>query len=118
MPIDVNSETLLSFAEASRTGPGRPHLGTLHRWRLAGVRGVLLESCLIGGKRFTSREALQRFADALADAGPPKSSPSTSKTRERQILQAELGLDADRISVSPPRGAQSAVSPPTPLRQD
>jgi Protein of unknown function (DUF1580) len=59
--IDIATERLLSFTQAAKALPGRVHLSTIHRWRLGGVRGIKLESVLIGGKRLTSAEALQRF---------------------------------------------------------
>ena len=62
--IDVNHERLLSLADACKEIPGRPHISTLHRWRLRGVRGHRLETVLIGGRRFTSAEAIQEFIAA------------------------------------------------------
>ena len=70
------NESLISFAEAAKRLPGRPHVNSLHRWRLRGVRGVRLESVLIGGKRFTSVEALQRFAQGCTETS---ASPTLSK---------------------------------------
>jgi hypothetical protein len=66
--IDIHSEQLIPFPEAPAQLPGRPAMSTLHRWRQQGVHGIRLETCLIGGKRFTSKEALQRFANAVTTA--------------------------------------------------
>lgn len=65
MTIDVNTEVLLRFEEARDCFPGRSKLSlaTLHRWRLHGVRGVKLETVLVGDRRFTSRQAIQRFVE-------------------------------------------------------
>ncbi|MBA4106830.1 MAG: hypothetical protein C0485_13840 [Pirellula sp.] len=65
MAIHLDSESLLTLQAAARWLPGRPHISTLHRWRMRGVRGVKLETCLIGGTRYTSKEALQDFVDAI-----------------------------------------------------
>ena len=93
MPIDVASETLLTFAEAARSLPGRPHLSTLHRWRLRGVRGVKLETCVIGGRRFTSAESLLRFGAATTAATDGSPTPTrTSRQRQRDIERAEAEL--------------------------
>ena len=76
MSLDITHESLLTFTEAAQRLPGRPNISTLHRWRLRGVRSIKLESCLIGGKRYTSVESLQRFTDrttAAADGGIPPS---------------------------------------------
>ncbi|MCC7085498.1 MAG: DUF1580 domain-containing protein, partial [Pirellulales bacterium] len=55
--IDVSRETLCSLPEACRLIPGRPHLATIYRWFRRGVRGgIRLETALVGGRRYTSRE--------------------------------------------------------------
>jgi hypothetical protein len=61
MPIDTTHETAVPFHEAPKHIPGRPHISTLHRWRLNGARGRRLETFLCGGRRFTTLEAIQRF---------------------------------------------------------
>jgi hypothetical protein len=64
MSIDPKIEHLYSLAAAAKLLPGEPHLATLHRWRSRGVKGVKLETLVIGGRRFTSLEALGRFIEA------------------------------------------------------
>ncbi len=95
MTIDVQSETLVSFSEARSAFPGidrRLSLATLHRWRLNGVRGVKLETVLIGGLRYTSREAIARFIaaqnadDALA---APVITPA-QRLRQSESARQEL----------------------------
>lgn len=92
MPIDVESETLIDFASAARELPGRAVcIQTLHRWRLRGVRGAKLESCIIGGRRFTSREAVARF---IAGQNASESPPAMSKQqREKQSAAARRELE-------------------------
>jgi hypothetical protein len=63
-------EELLSFAEAAKRLPGRPHLSTIFRWVSNGVRGRILETLTIGGRRYTSRKALERFCAASPEARP------------------------------------------------
>jgi hypothetical protein len=99
--IDISSERLLTFTEAAKLLPGNVHLSTLHRWRLSGTRGVKLESCLVGGKRLTSAEALQRFAERTTAAAngepePVASVGRTSAQRLRDIERAERELDDNR----------------------
>ena len=93
MAIDTDVETLISFFDAREAFPGgkRLALATLHRWRLHGVRGTKLETCLIGGLRYTSREAISRFIERQnADESPaPSISPSQ---RQRQALAAQHEL--------------------------
>ena len=96
MSIDISSETLLSLSDAAKTLPGRPHVSSLFRWRLRGIRGVTLETCLIGGRRFTSREALIRFASRTTAAASGEPPPlRTPRQRERDVRRAEeeLGID-------------------------
>ena len=66
--IDLQTEKVVTFKEATNCLQVTPHISTLHRWRLNGIRGVKLETCLIGGKRCTSLEALQRFITATTSA--------------------------------------------------
>jgi len=39
----------------------KTHYSTVYRWATKGARGRVLESKLVGGIRYTSQEALQRF---------------------------------------------------------
>jgi len=97
MSIDISSETLLSLTDAAKTLPGRPHVSSLHRWRLRGVRGVKLETILIGGRRYTTQEALARFAAATtAAADGLRPTIRTPRQCERAIFEAEKELHADR----------------------
>ena len=83
MSIELQEETLLTLAQAALRTPGAPHVSTLHRWRLRGVRGVKLETVLIGGRRFTSEEALRRFADRLTRVSE---SATCSQNQEAEVL--------------------------------
>lgn len=69
MPIDTTSESLVPLNAAASLIPGSPHKQTLHRWRIHGVRGKRLETVLVGGRAYTSREAIFRF---LADTTVPQ----------------------------------------------
>jgi hypothetical protein len=103
----IYEETVLTLRAASASLPGRPHISTLHRWRMRGVRGIRLETCLIGGVRHTSREALQRFADATtrnyerstgAQATPSAAtSASNIRTVRRSSSRTEEILKRARI---------------------
>ena len=58
---NILSETLVRLSEAPQLIPSRPSPRTVWRWVLRGSRGRRLETVLIGGSRFTSREAIERF---------------------------------------------------------
>jgi Protein of unknown function (DUF1580) len=86
--------------EASRLFPGsrqgRPtHVATLYRWAGRGIRGVRLEAVRVGGCLYTSREAMQRFAERLtngtphSDAMPPACGKSAAEVDEKL---RELGM--------------------------
>jgi hypothetical protein len=61
--IDVTKEQLRRLQEASGMIPGCPHISTLIRWFQQGIKGVKLETVLVGGRRFTSLEAIHRFIE-------------------------------------------------------
>lgn len=91
MSNSIYHERRLTLSEAAR------HLGlhvsTLWRWQLRGVRGVRLETILLGGIRHTSHEALERFT-AACTAAAEGSQPTvrTTHQRERDIEAAEREL--------------------------
>jgi hypothetical protein len=95
--IDLSSETLLTLAQAARLRPpgrrGRPtHVSTIYRWIARGVRGHKLQAIRLGGALFTSREALQRFAEqlTLGPDGPPRPPTGADKRRVAAAADEEL----------------------------
>jgi hypothetical protein len=89
-------ETLVTLAQAAKRLPGRPHVSTLWRWARRGVRGIVLETYVVAGRRFTSTEALERFASATTAAANGVSPPMrTPARREREIKNAERELARD-----------------------
>jgi hypothetical protein len=91
--LDIQKEKVVHISEAPQHIPGRPSLATVWRWVLHGTRAGKLESILIGGRRFTSLEAIQRFAEqstSVADGDTPP--VRTSAQREAAISKAELEL--------------------------
>jgi hypothetical protein len=65
--FDLLNETVITFAQAGREVPGEVHRGTISRWARIGVRGIRLESVIIGGRTVTSVEALYRFLAACRE---------------------------------------------------
>lgn len=100
MGIDTATETIVSFNDArSAFKDGRrKSLATLHRWRLRGVKGVRLESILIGGLRYTSLEAIDRFIAAQNADDAPAVPVITASQRRRQSEAARAELE--RMGVS------------------
>lgn len=98
MSIDISAESLLTVAEAAKTLPGRPHVATVWRWIYKGCRGVKLATICVGGRRFTSKEALERFVEASTAVANGEPVPArTAKQRQRAIEQAERELAAAGI---------------------
>ena len=66
MAIDLEREPLLTFNDAAPflAGEMRPSYPTWWRWWRHGVRGVRLETVLVGGRRYTTAAAVQRFVVA------------------------------------------------------
>ena len=104
MAIDLTKEQLLSLTDAARALPAidgrRPHISTIWRWIRRGVRGVRLEHLRLGHRVCTSREALNRFAQRLAEADEKpgeKTSTTpkrrTAKQREHDIARASRELE-------------------------
>lgn len=83
MSVTLN-ESLLTLKAASKLLPGNPHYATLFRWAQKGCRGATLETALIGGIRYTSREALDRFILACSGDSSPVHTIATPKQRQRK----------------------------------
>ena len=93
MSIDPHSEDLVTLAESRKLFPTTPHISTIWRWIQRGTRGHRLETCYVGGRRYTSREATARFLAKLNSNGAPVASEPSAR-RQRQIDQAEAELEA------------------------
>lgn len=91
--IDINTEQVEPLDEIKIIGD--PAIATRWRWCLRGLRGgVKLETILIGNRRYTSKEAVTRFVQAL---NTPKDNPSkvvTQSQRERQTETSRRKLKA------------------------
>jgi hypothetical protein len=101
--IDLKTESILSLREAAKLLPparqGRPvSFQCVLRWVLSGTRSpsgetVKLEAIRLGSRWLTSREALQRFAEALTPQArgdpPPKRTPRQQR-RDDERAENEL----------------------------
>ena len=98
--IDIVNEQMLPFSKIPAWC--EQHLGnqvnrsTVHRWRLRGARGVKLETVRVGGRRFSSQEALLRFFDGTTAAADGTDSPQrNAHERKRKIEDAEAYLKSE-----------------------
>ena len=99
--IDLTAENLIPLRAVPRHLPPRPngkrlHVSAIYRWAQRGVRGVRLELIRIGGTAYTTREALQRFAEHLTGRQEQSglAPPPTSRSRQRRVDRARERLDA------------------------
>jgi hypothetical protein len=72
--IDIGRERLIRLSAVRDHLPPNPrgqkqHRSAAFRWAGQGLRGHRLEFIQLGGVRYTSTEALQRFFDRLTAAG-------------------------------------------------
>ena len=103
--LDTTTEKPIPLAEACKLVPParqgkRTHLSTLLRWIMPGARNpagemVHLEAIRIGARWMTSREALQRFAEALTPATdtPATAAPRTPTARRKASERAARELE-------------------------
>jgi hypothetical protein len=91
--VSVIHESPLTLKEVADYLPMRRgrkiHYSTIFRWATKGTRGRILETTLVGGIRYTTIEALERF---LGNAVP--TSPSSAAVPQYEIEQAldQIGL--------------------------
>jgi hypothetical protein len=93
-------ETVLRIEEAAHLA--KVHFTSAYRWILRGVPGpdgrrVKLEAVRVGRAWLTSREALQRFSDALTpqpDAQGVITPPRTHRARRKASERAARQLEA------------------------
>ena len=88
--IDVLNDKLLTLQQATKRVPGKPHVSTVFRWTANGK----LDSVKVGGKRFTSVEAILRFIEKSTGQ---KLRSKPTRQRRTQLANAERELQADGI---------------------
>ena len=82
--MTILSEPRIPFGKlARREGV---HVSTVWRWCLRGIRGHVLESFSVGGKKFTTEPAYHRWLAAI-NGGPVCA--ETPRQREAEIERAE-----------------------------
>ena len=95
--IDIVNEQMLPFSKIPAWCDSTlVNRSTVHRWRLRGARGVKLETVRVGGRRFSSQEALLRFFDGTTAAADGTDSPQrNAHERKRKIEDAESYLKSE-----------------------
>ena len=116
-------ESLLSLGDAAKTLPNSPHISTVWRWVNRGVRGVVLETIVIAGRRFTSREALQRFVRLEKSRSRPGSGlglslvAAVARLHGGSIRLEDNAPGLKAVLTLPMRSAPATPSPVSEVRQ-
>jgi hypothetical protein len=105
MAIDINAEELLELSKVPanlerRTGK-RLNVSTVYRWINRGIAGIHLETILVGGSRYTSAQALNRFftQSTLAKQGKLSKATTEGIRRAKDIRQKQVEARAKRLGV-------------------
>ena len=98
MVDDLLNETLEPLSQCAKYYPTRASYPTLWRHYKKGVRGVKLETVDVGGRPYSSKEAVHRFfkaTTAIRDGNSVNCAPS--RQRQAAIAKAEAELEAAGI---------------------
>lgn len=99
MPIQVETDRLVELSHVpnvlEKQIGKRLNLATIYRWRQRGIAGIRLETILIGGRAFTSMEALQSFFQQSVEAKHGNQAVATSAEIKRSRLSSEKRLEAE-----------------------
>ncbi len=100
--ICIKSEKLLPIKDVPKwceqTFEKRVSMSTIYRWHLRGIRGVKLETILIGGQRYTSYTRLTDFFTRSTDAAESKPVekevilPDTKNVSSAEQALADAGM--------------------------
>lgn len=93
----ANFQQFIALLEAAANFPNRPHVATLVRWSLKGVgpRRVKLQTWKVGGRRYTTQEAIDRFVAQLSEENA--TAERLSARRGESIAEDERQLNAEGI---------------------
>lgn len=97
MSIDPSTESLVAIRHAAKYIPGRPHLATIWRWTRR--RRNPLAVLRVGGRVFTSTEAIERFIRADNAEGERPVQPDAG--RRRRLDDARRELQEAGFSIKP-----------------
>jgi len=96
--MTIRGEKLFPVIKAVEMATGnRIHPTTTWRWRTKGIRGLTLETRVLGGRTLTSVEAVHRFMDAQTDqrdeqAGRMRYERATEALQSRRAAKATAEL--------------------------
>ena len=94
MTIDLETERIIPIRQVHKHCPGSPHLSAIYRWTKRAKDP--LETIKVGGRRYTSIEAIHRFIRRCSGEEQSVTSELSAR-RKREIEQAQRELAADGI---------------------
>lgn len=94
-------ETLVPLTEACKYFPVKCSRASIERWVRKGSREVTLETILLGGRRYTSREAIKRFVHAQLQTEAERPAPKRGSMTKKDIEAA-----ARRFKLPEPQGTR------------
>lgn len=68
MAIDPSRDKLVPLSQIARSLPKKPSPACLWRWHAKGVRGIRLETVVVGGRRYTTERSWSKFVQATTAA--------------------------------------------------
>jgi len=92
-------EQLITLTEACKEFPRKAARPTLERWARRGSRGTVLETILVCGKRYTSKEAVARFIRNQLQTEPERE----SAPRQRGMSQREIAEASKKFGLPEPK---------------
>jgi hypothetical protein len=96
--LEIEHEKLMTFSQAAKRLPNRPHLSTLARWVSKGVRGRKLRATILGGRRFISEDSLNQFLSSLNAPDPGTTiSGESHRASESRMKKAYEALTREGI---------------------
>lgn len=95
MAIDLENERLIPLRDASKHTPGNPHISAFYRWMRRAVNP--LETILVGGRRWTSVEAIHRFIERGTNPDQPAPPKKMSKQQAARSEKAARYLEAHGV---------------------
>jgi hypothetical protein len=90
MAIDIATDELISLSQAAKCRPTPPSPATLWRWHRKGIRGIRLETVLIGGKRYTTAEEFAAFCSRVTAADSSTTDERSDAVRRRLEVRGLL----------------------------
>ena len=95
--INVFQHELLTLGQAGQSLPRPASFCSVYRWAVRGRNGIKLETIVVGNRRYTTRESLQRFFEQLTET----ENVSVSNPIKAEDRRQTVGQSPSRRTTSP-----------------